>query len=120
MALKHDDVRTVPAGARPGDLIMKPCKLKRDRIQYDADCGTLVVPENRARSDARLIALPVQRMHARDCYPAEPIFWLAGGPGMSNLHFQPPHWLLARHDVVMVGYRGVDGSVKLTSPCEHT
>lgn len=116
MALNLHDIRKVPAGAGPGDLILKPCTFKRDRIQYDADCGALVVPENRTKSNSRLIALPVKRIHARACHPAEPIFWLAGGPGMSNLQFQPPHWLLARHDVVMVGYRGVDGSVKLTSP----
>lgn len=35
---------------------------------------------------------------------------------MSNMKFTPPAWLLANHDFVMVGYRGVDGSVKLDCP----
>jgi pimeloyl-ACP methyl ester carboxylesterase len=35
---------------------------------------------------------------------------------MSNMRFRPPAWLLANHDVVQVGYRGVDGSVVLNCP----
>jgi pimeloyl-ACP methyl ester carboxylesterase len=74
------------------------------------------VSENRARPDSRLIALPILRVRATIEHPAEPIFWLNGGPGMSNLGFTPPAALLANHDVVMVGYRGVDGSVVLACP----
>ena len=48
--------------------------------------------------------------------PAEPIFFLGGGPGMSNMTFKPPAWLLADHDVVLVGYRGVDRTPALASP----
>ncbi len=32
---------------------------------------------------------------------------------MSNMRFNPPGELLAEHDVVIVGYRGVDGSSAL-------
>ena len=35
---------------------------------------------------------------------------------MSNMGFQPPDELLAIHDVVLVGYRGVDGSSVLNCP----
>jgi pimeloyl-ACP methyl ester carboxylesterase len=48
--------------------------------------------------------------------PGEPVFFLQGGPGQSNLGFEPPLGLLASHDFVMVGYRGVDGSVRLDCP----
>ena len=41
---------SVPAGAHAGQLILKPCHYGTERGSYDADCGTLVVPENRARS----------------------------------------------------------------------
>ena len=54
---------------------------------YAADCGTLVVPENRADPHSRLIALPVTRIRARSAHPAEPIFRLEGGPGITNMQF---------------------------------
>lgn len=107
---------TVPAGAKPGDLTLESCTIKTEDGEYEADCGTLVVPENRAKVDSRLIALPVIRIRATGNNPAEPIFWLAGGPGQSNVQLEPPAWLLANHDVVMVGYRGADGPSVLACP----
>ena len=111
-----DTSPTVPPGAEPDDLTLEPCTFKTDDGEYDADCGTLVVPENRAKTDSRLIALPVIRVRATGNNPAEPIFWFAGGPGQSNMKFPPPAWLFVRHDYVMVGYRGVDGSSVLACP----
>src|SRR3990170_6735269 len=111
-----DTVLTVPTGAQPGDLTLEPCKFKWDADEYEADCGTLIVPENRAKADSRLIALPVMRVRATGESPAEQIFFLEGGPGQSNMRTKPPAWLLANHDFVMVGYRGVDGSVMLDCP----
>ena len=107
---------TVPAGAKAGDIFLKPCSVKIAGVKYQADCGTLVVPENRSNPDSRLIALPVKRIHSPSSTPQEPILYLAGGPGQSNMGFRPPAWLLAEHDVIMVGYRGVDGDPKLDCP----
>jgi pimeloyl-ACP methyl ester carboxylesterase len=106
----------VPLGARPGDLALEACSYKIQATKFAADCGTLVVPENRADPGSRLIAVPVVRVHAVADQPGEPIFFLQGGPGQSNLGIQPPLGLLANHDFVMVGYRGVDGSVRLDCP----
>ncbi|HEU5097916.1 MAG TPA: alpha/beta fold hydrolase [Roseiflexaceae bacterium] len=111
-----DTVQPVPAGAKPAELTLAPCQFKTDGSEYAADCGTLVVPENRAKPASRLIALPVIRVRATGNHPAEPIFWLTGGPGQSNMKFPLPAWLLANHDFVMVGYRGVDGSSVLNCP----
>ena len=55
----------VPAGAQADDLILEPCTYPTEDGGYDADCGTLVVPENRADPESRLIALPVTRIRAR-------------------------------------------------------
>jgi hypothetical protein len=52
----------VPAGAKAGDLTLKPCRYSTEAGSYAADCGTLVVPENRAAPRSRLIALPVVRI----------------------------------------------------------
>ena len=50
---------TVPAGAKAGQLSLHPCHYGTEQGSYAADCGTLVVPENRAQPGSRLIALPV-------------------------------------------------------------
>jgi pimeloyl-ACP methyl ester carboxylesterase len=108
---------TVPAGAQAGDLVgLEPCTYKAGDVEYAADCGTLVVPENRADPNSRLIALPVIRVRATGSNPAEPIFYFTGGPGASNLHFQHLEDVVENHDFVQVGYRGVDGSVVLDCP----
>lgn len=50
------------------------------------DCGTLVVPENRAKPSSREIRLPVMifRSTAADPRP-DPVVFLTGGPGNSNV-----------------------------------
>ena len=111
-----DDPVSVPAGAMAGDLILDPCTYSTEDGSYAADCGTLVVPENRADPDSRLIALPVTRIKARSEHPAEPIFRLQGGPGVTNMEFAKASRFADDHDVVLVGYRGVDGSVRLDCP----
>ncbi|MFN2490428.1 MAG: alpha/beta fold hydrolase [Actinomycetota bacterium] len=107
---------SVPAGARAGDLVMDPCTYATDNGTYDADCGTLVVPENRADPKSRLIALPVTRIRALSDDPGEPVFRLEGGPGITNMDFPRASRFAGNHDVVLVGYRGVDGSVRLDCP----
>ena len=62
---------SVPAGAKAGDLVLRPCDYKAENGSYVADCGTLVVPENRADPTSRLIALPVTRIRARSDHPGE-------------------------------------------------
>ena len=106
----------VPAGAKAGDLIQNPCTYPTENGSYAADCGTLVVPENRANPGSRLIALPVTRIRARSDHPAEPVFYLEGGPGITNMDFRQASRFAGQRDVVLVGYRGVDGSVRLDCP----
>jgi len=109
----------VPDGAQAGDLTgMQPCEYQGagDKTIYAAECGVLAVPENWELAGSRLIALPVVRIPATGPQPAEPVFYLQGGPGGPNLVWSPPAWLLEKHDVVMVGYRGVEGTVTLSCP----
>jgi pimeloyl-ACP methyl ester carboxylesterase len=112
----RDDRVSVPAGAHAGQLTVKPCHYDTERGSYAADCGTLVVSENRHDPGARLIALPVTRIHARTEHAGAPIFRLQGGPGLTNMDFPDASRFADRHDVVLVGYRGVDGSSELDCP----
>jgi len=106
----------LPVGAVAGDLEIVPCVHVAREVEYAAECGTLIVPENRYDETSRLIALPVKRIRALDEAPADPIFFLAGGPGGSNLDYSRVEWFHENHDIVLVGYRGVDGTVHLGCP----
>lgn len=111
-----DDRVSVPAGAMAGDLRLEDCDYATEKGSYEADCGTLVVSENRHRADSRLIALPVTRIRARSAHPKEAIFRLEGGPGLTNMQFENASRFADDHDVVLVGYRGMDGSSVLDCP----
>jgi pimeloyl-ACP methyl ester carboxylesterase len=107
---------SVPSGAQAGQLTLHDCDYLTENGNYEADCGTLVVRENRHKADSRLIALPVTRIRARSAEPGVPIFRLQGGPGITNMVFEPASRFADKRDVVLVGYRGVDGSSKLDCP----
>jgi hypothetical protein len=64
-----DDPISVPAGAMAGDLLLDPCTYSTENGSYAADCGTLVVPENRADPESRLIAVSVTRIVRRPTLP---------------------------------------------------
>ena len=112
----EDGPVSVPAGAQAGDIALEPCDYETEDGTYAAECGTLVVPENRADPDSRLIALPVTRIKARTADPGEPVFRLEGGPGGTNMQFEKASRFAGDRDVVLVGYRGVDGSERLDCP----
>src|SRR5215207_2760507 len=107
----------VPEGASAGDLFLEPCEYAGENGSYPADCGTLVVPETRTDPESRLIALPVTRIRARSDDPKEPVFFLTGGPGQSNMGwFEFANRYTGDREFVLVGYRGIDGSVRLDCP----
>jgi pimeloyl-ACP methyl ester carboxylesterase len=99
--------------AQYGELVLEASAYEMNGESFAADVGVLTVPENRDNPDSRLIELPVIRVRALGDSPAEPIFTLAGGPGGFNMRFSRLNGLIDNHDIVMVGYRGVDGSVVL-------
>jgi RND superfamily putative drug exporter len=110
------DKVSVPAGAKAGQLFLHPCHYGTEQGSYAADCGTLVVPENRAKPGSRLIGVRVIRIKARSAEPGAPVFHLEGGPGVTNMNFARASRLADDHDVVLVGYRGIDSSVRLDCP----
>jgi len=114
---KDAPAQVVPEGAQTGSLVdLQSCEFQASDEKFAAECGTLVVPENWDKANSRLIALPVVRIPASGQDPAEPVFYLNGGPGGPNNVWAPPNWILKNHDVVMVGYRGAEGSVVLSCP----
>ena len=112
----HSGAPSVPAGARAGDLTLHACTYPTEAGGLAAECGSLVVAENRSRPDSRLIALPVTRLRARSGSAAEPVFFLSGGPGHTNMRFPQADRFTDGRDVVILGYRGIDGSTRLDCP----
>jgi len=108
----------IPLGNRQsGYLHLKELVTKNEQTGKDVviTYGTLVVPENRNDNQSRLITLPIKKFHSFGDDPREPVFFLNGGPGLSNINGITLDYLLEAHDVVLVGYRGVDGEVSLAN-----
>lgn len=92
-----------------------------DGLTFAAYKGLIYVPENHEDSNSKRIQIQVLLIKSSNKNPQEPVFWFDGGPGGTNIVSQSKIDLpsaahtLKNHDFVCVGYRGVDGSVKLTS-----
>ncbi|MGW6706047.1 alpha/beta fold hydrolase [Streptomyces sp. NPDC054956] len=76
----------------------------------DARCGTLTVPENRAKSGSRTIELGVAIVPAAAAAPkSDPIVWLAGGPGddaVGEAKMAIDGGLNRDRDVILMSQRG--------------
>ncbi|MDD2426355.1 MAG: alpha/beta fold hydrolase [Bacteroidales bacterium] len=94
---------------------VKESSIKIEKERFKVTKITFSIKSNRNDSISADLFLPVHIIHTKSTNPKEPIFWFAGGPGISNLNFKPPKILLENHDVVLTGYRGIDGSVILKS-----
>jgi pimeloyl-ACP methyl ester carboxylesterase len=84
-------------------------------------CGALSVPENRATGAGRSISLKVVVVSAQEARLPDPVFWLAGGPGVAATDDLPGavRFLSAvnrNRDLVFVDQRGTGGSNRLVCP----
>jgi pimeloyl-ACP methyl ester carboxylesterase len=108
--------------AAPGDHAseglseLESCSYQLENGPVAADCGTLNVPETRSDASSELIALPVVRIRTAGSDTGAPLFRLGGGPGITNMKFPQAGRFTDDRDVVLVGYRGVDGSRRLDCP----
>lgn len=81
-----------------------------------AFCKSLSFPENWKSEKSRKIEIPIKVYKAKNQSSSIPIVWLSGGPGQTNLDYVPPSQIIENHDVILMGYRGIDGSVLLDCP----
>ena len=108
-------IQDVPIHLKQGKLYLAAKTIKVGGNQFNSEEGFIVVNENPSDTLSRRSMLPVLRIRSTNKNPSEPIFWLNGGPGHSNMKYRPLAALLENHDIVLVGYRGVDGSIILRS-----
>lgn len=87
-----------------------------------AQCATFDVPENHGLPGGRMITLNIAKVPARAGQPkADPILFLAGGPGQAAVESYPQvapafRTLLADRDVILVDQRGTGKSHPLRCP----
>jgi pimeloyl-ACP methyl ester carboxylesterase len=75
---------------RYGRLVFKPCTLGTDGGQnVEAQCATLMAPENHDAPDGRRIGLAVAMIPAKSQTASDPVVIIAGGPGQSILESYP-------------------------------
>ncbi|MFM1887021.1 MAG: hypothetical protein RL026_2178 [Pseudomonadota bacterium] len=114
---------TLPAGAAtpaPG-LSFSPCQLEHPQqlLSLSAQCATLDVPEDRSQPEGRRLQLAVFRMPAVTRKPAaDPLFVLAGGPGMGASEFYANLSVAFRaarreRDIILMDQRGTGRSGRL-------
>lgn len=112
-----------------GPALAEP-RLERERCVYKAprgdkvECFVLIVPENRALPEGREVRLKVAVLKAKRAAVADPVVYLAGGPGDAPLvasaagadALSEADWwnetavLRRRRDVIIVSQRGAGGA----------
>ncbi len=103
------------SGPRESAVQNKPAMAPCTVAGTDARCGSLTVPENRTSRTGRTIALNIVILPAEKQPPAaDPIFYLAGGPGQGATTLAPTGIvdlaLRDQHDLVFVDQRGTGQS----------
>lgn len=124
IALRADAV-TVAASER-GKVTLEPYAFRApDGRKLDAELGRLEVPENRMKTDTRLIELVFVRFKSTAERPGPPIVYLAGGPGGSGINLARgarfPVFDAMREvgDVIVLDQRGAGRSTPLLACQQH-
>ncbi|SDO55135.1 LysM domain-containing protein [Streptomyces sp. cf386] len=79
--------RSLTSQTRPAShFVPGPCPTRYEEELTDVRCGSLVVPENRARPSSRTLRLAVARVPSASPKPhPDPIVFFAGGPGVDAI-----------------------------------
>lgn len=111
------------SGQALAQLRLNACRVSGEPIR----CGTLRVPENRARSDGRQLVLSiVLAPHSGSAESKEPLFVLKGGPGeRATAGVEHTLGIFRRlrsdHDLVLLDQRGSGGEYRLQCDvADHT
>ncbi len=107
-----------PAGTGAPEVRFSPCRLEHPThlVAVEAECGRLAVPENPDAPRGRRIELFIARVPAINLRErADPLFVLAGGPGMAATTFYteaagPLEQIHRDRDIILVDQRGTGRS----------
>ncbi|HEY5901970.1 MAG TPA: alpha/beta fold hydrolase [Anaerolineales bacterium] len=122
LAVLFSSCRPLAPAASPaaGSLALQPCTVANGTV--NAECGELLVPEDRAHPEGRVLQLDLVVVRARNSEDRQPdpLFYLAGGPGGAaasdaivasvNRIFRVVN---DERDIVFLDQRGTDGAHRL-------
>jgi pimeloyl-ACP methyl ester carboxylesterase len=100
-------------------------KFPQGQSKSTVDCGTINVPERHAEPDGKQIKIAYARFKSKSKTPAEPVFYLSGGPGGSGideailLYRNIVRPLIDTRDVVIFDQRGTGNSTPLLKCPEY-
>jgi pimeloyl-ACP methyl ester carboxylesterase len=100
-------------------LEQKTKTIEISKQKFIQDEGFIEVLENRDKPASKVLKLPVRIIKSSSNEHLEPVFYLDGGPGYSNLGTTQNTEILQNHDFVFVGYRGADGTCILNNKKLH-
>lgn len=101
-----------PWRVEPAQLAaLRPCRIS----DADALCGSITVPEDRSRPQARVLSLRVRILRATRAATQPPLYAINGGPGASSVDMAETlvrsfTSLRRERDIVLVDQRGSGGS----------
>ena len=101
-------------------LEFKHCQIQQQATKIDAECATLIRPEDLAKPEARQIELSVARLAATTPNPTSDAFTIIqGGPGGSSIDLaislsQVIEMIRRDRDVLLVDQRGTGRSKQLS------
>lgn len=82
--------------------------------RYRAQTKSVRVPERRGSASSVELTIPVMTWKALHPDGSPPLFVFHGGPGIRNLSLGFDALLAERRDIVLVGYRGLDGTRRVS------
>jgi pimeloyl-ACP methyl ester carboxylesterase len=95
-----------------GDIILQPTECKG----HKAESGILIAKENWFAEKSNYLQIKLLRVFSDNEQKKEPLFYFTGGPGVSNINENwIDGWMLEDHDVILVGYRGLDSDYTIRS-----
>jgi pimeloyl-ACP methyl ester carboxylesterase len=119
-------VMSTAAGSELGELSFEPCVLTAAGLPRpaEAQCTTLLVPENPAEPEGRQIELALAWIPVEGAAEPDPAFFIAGGPGQSAREQYPalaPAFADIRRTrhILLLDQRGTGGSHPLFCPDEQ-
>jgi pimeloyl-ACP methyl ester carboxylesterase len=81
--------------------------------RYATEIRLIKVPERRGAPKSEMLSLPIMIWKALRPDGSPPLFLFNGGPGDRNFTMGTDIALAERRDVVLVGYRGLDGTRRI-------
>ena len=97
-----------------GEFTAQESFVKINKSKYRVKKGVIAVSETYEEGSEKIL-IPYVKFLSTSASQYDPIFYLGGGPGQSNMTYTPNPKYFENRDYVLIGFRGVDGNIKLDS-----